>query len=333
MGAKCNLMLPWFVNGTCPLYLAPMARYTDRAFRQLCKEQGADVMLTEFVMADSLLVGGEAAWRSIDFTEGQRPMGVQIFGSRAEHMAEAARRIEARVCPDFIDINCGCPADRVTDQAAGSSLLREPRRLAEITAAVVKAVPSMPVTVKIRIGWDAQSIKALEIGRMVEAAGAQALAVHGRTKDQGYSGKADWTVINEVAAALTIPVIGNGDVASCQQVAHLMRESPVRGLMIGRAAMGYPWLFREIKHYLRHGQVPPPPTPAERWATIMRFAELLLSTQFRHKEPSDIRWMRAKLKALTKDMTGSKKLRSALDQIVSMEELSAFVAEQLHDAG
>lgn len=317
-------MLPWFSEGNYPLYLAPMARYTDRAFRQLCKDQGADVMVTEFVMADSLLVGGEQAWRNLDFTDAQRPMGVQIFGSRPDNMAEAARLIEARLAPDFIDINCGCPADRVTDQAAGSSLLRNPEHLATIVNAVAKAVVT-PVTVKIRIGWDADSIRAQEIGLLVEASGAQALAVHGRTKVQGYSGRADWDVINAVAAQLSIPVIGNGDVCNCQDVVRLMHISPVRGLMIGRAAMGYPWLFREIKHYITTGKIPPPPDEPERWSTLLRFAELLLATQYKHKDPDDIRWMRAKLKALTKDMTGAKRFRSQIDQLTSMDELKAFV--------
>ncbi len=323
-------MLPWFQNGAYPLYLAPMARFTDRAFRQLCKEQGADVMVTEFVMADGLL-SGEHAWRTLDFTEEQRPMGVQIFGSNREKMAEAARRVEQRLRPDFIDINCGCPADKVTDQLAGSSLLRDPQRLADITGAVVRAVPETPVTVKIRIGWDADSIVATDVGQAVQAAGAQALAIHGRTKEQGYSGQADWAVIDSVAAQLDIPVIGNGDVSGVRDVVRLRRESPVRGLMIGRAALGYPWLFSEIKHYLATGEIPTKPTPEVRWATILRFAELLLTTQYAHKTPDDIRWMRAKLKALTKDMTGSRKVRAALDTIVSMDDLKALAVAQIEN--
>lgn len=321
-------MLPWFANGAYPLYLAPMARFTDVAFRQLCKEQGADVMVTEFVMADSLISGGKESWRSVDFTDEQRPMGVQIFGSSPERMAEAAKRIEERMRPDFIDINCGCPADKVTDQAAGSSLLREPDKLGGITQAVVKAVPNTPVTVKIRIGWDEDSVVAPEVGRMVESMGAQALAIHGRTKMQRYSGKADWKVIDAVAAELSIPVIGNGDVSSCADVVRIRKESPVSGLMIGRAAMGYPWLFKEIKHYLATGKIPEPPSIAERWATILRFAELLLATQFKHKDPNDIRWMRAKLKALTKEMPGSRKVRAKIDTIVSLDELKEFVARK-----
>lgn len=259
-------------------------------------------------------------------------MGVQVFGSSPEKMAEAARRIEARVRPDFIDINCGCPADRVTDQLAGSSLLREPVRLAGIVEAVVKAVPETPVTVKIRLGWDDESIVALEVGRLVEQAGAQALAIHGRTKAQGYSGRANWAVINEVAAVLGIPVIGNGDIATCAEVARLRAESPVAGLMIGRAAMGYPWLFREIKHYLATGEIPPAPDERERWSTIMRFARLLLDTQFKHRDGSDIRWMRAKLKALTKDLVGGRKLRAKLDRVVSMADLEQLCAESSGEA-
>ncbi|MEM9226405.1 MAG: tRNA dihydrouridine synthase DusB [Verrucomicrobiota bacterium] len=313
--------LPWFTEGKFPLYLAPMARYTDFGFRQLCKEQGADVMVTEFVQADGLIRGGAHAWRAVDFSEEQRPMGVQIFGSTPATMAEAARRIRDRHRPDFIDINYGCPAHRVTDQNAGSSLLRNPCQLGAVAEAVVKAVPELPVTAKIRIGWDEKSIVALEVGNILQGVGIRALAVHGRTKSQGYSGQADWDVIDAVARALDIPVVGNGDVSDWQFVDRVRRESAVSGLMIGRAALGYPWIFKEIKQTLATGQAPEPPSVEERWATVFRFLDLLLQGPYKDKPADDISWMRAKVKALTKGMAGSAKLRPQIDRVNSIDEL------------
>ncbi len=331
--ARAPLKLPWFKDNAFPLYLAPMARYTDTVYRQLCKRHGADVMVTEFVMADSLLYGGADAWRTVDFTDGQRPMGVQIFGSSAERMAKAARLIEERMRPDFIDINCGCPADRVTDQNAGSSLLRDPAQLARIAETVIQAIPATPVTVKIRLGWDAQSIVALEVGRRLQDVGIQALTVHGRTKEQGYSGEACWQSINEVAAALEIPVVGNGDIRCCEDVKRIRETSPVAGVMIGRGALGYPWIFGEIKHYLRHGTIPPPPPASIRWQTMLDYARLLLEGPFQHKSPDDIRWMRPRLKALTKDMKGGKKLRLAIDTLSSLSGLETLAREQIEISG
>lgn len=319
--------LTWFDGGAFPLYLAPMARYTDYGFRQLCKEQGADVMVTEFVQADGLLRGGPQAWRAVDFSEEQRPMGVQIFGSTPATMAEAAQKIRDRHRPDFIDLNYGCPAHRVIDQDAGSSLLRNLDKLGAVAESVVKAVPGMPVTAKIRIGWDDKSIVALEVGRILQGVGIRALAVHGRTKEQGYSGLADWDVIETVARGLDIPVVGNGDVRDWRFVDRVRRKSAVSGLMIGRAALGYPWIFKEIKETLATGQSPASPTVEERWATVFRFLDLLLTGPYKDKPADDIAWMRAKVKALTKGMAGSAKLRPLIDRVKSLEELRAVAGE------
>ncbi|MGE9296128.1 MAG: tRNA dihydrouridine synthase [Puniceicoccales bacterium] len=317
-------------NRALPLFLAPMARFTDSAFRQLCKEQGADVMTTEFVMAESLL-RSEKSWRNVDFTEEQRPMGVQIFGSLPDRMAKAARAVADRVRPDFIDINCGCPASRVTDINAGSSLLKDPPLLASIVRACVEAVPEIPVTVKIRAGWDHEQIVALEVGERVQEAGAVLLAIHGRTKEQGYKGDADWDLINEVAAALEIPVVGNGGIQTCADVAALRENSPVSGVMIGRAALGYPWLFAEIKHFMATGEIPPPPTPEVRWQTIFRFVELLYAGPYADKARDDVGWLRAKVKALTKDMPRGRKLRPILDGIQHVDDLQHVAARHLEE--
>lgn len=326
------LMLPWFENNAFPLYLAPMARYTDVVYRQLCKEQGADVMVTEFVRADSLIHGGPEAWRAIDFTEEQRPMGVQIFGSTVEAMAEAARRIVDRVSPDFIDLNFGCPANCVTDKLAGSSLLRDPKLLAEIAGGVVKAVPSVAVTGKIRIGWDDQSIVAHEVGQRLQDVGVQALAIHGRTKMQAYRGDANWDIINEVAEVLSIPVIGNGNVKTVERVKEIRESSPVSGLMIGRGALGYPWIFKEIKHYLATGRMPPPPTVQERWETILSYTRLLLKAPFRSHDPNNIRWMHSKIKALTKEMPGCRRLRVEFESVTTLDDLERLAERHLSEA-
>ena len=314
-------MLPWFQNGQFPLYLAPMARFTDIVFREFCKEQGVDVMVTEFVQADALTREDPKLWETVDFTEAQRPMGVQIFGSNPESMANAARMLTDRLRPDFIDINFGCPADRVICMDAGSSMLRNPERLGQVTSAVVKAVPQTPVTVKIRTGWDDDNIVAKEVGRITESEGAQALAIHGRTKEQGYRGDANWPIIAEVANELTIPVIGNGNITCAADVIRIREQTNCAGLMIGRAALGYPWIFRDIKHYLKYGEVPEPPSIAERWETIIEYTRRIMARPFREKKHGDLRWMRPKLIALTKGMEGSRKIRSSLGQVNQIDDL------------
>ena len=322
-------MLPWFDNGKFPLYLAPMARFTDIVFRQFCKEQGADVMVTEFVQADAIIRGDERLWETVDFTEQQRPMGIQIFGSNPSSMGEAARMLVDRMQPNFIDINFGCPAERVICMDAGSSMLRNLPKLAKVTSTVINAVPETPVTVKIRTGWDDDSIVAKEVGHIAESEGAQALAIHGRTKVQGYRGEANWPIIAEVAEELTIPVIGNGNIRSAQDVIQIRKQTKCAGLMIGRAAIGYPWIFRDIKQYLAHGKVPQPPDIAERWKTIIDYTRGIMSRPFREQNHSDLRWMRPKFIALTKGMPGSRKVRTGLGTVVQIEDLERVAAEHI----
>ena len=322
-------MLPWLNQNTFPLYLAPMARVTDVVFRQFCKDQGADVMVTEFAQADALNREDPKLWETVDFTKEQRPMGVQIFGSNPASMADAARLLVDRLQPDFIDLNFGCPAERVICMDAGSSMLRNPSRLGAVTKAVVQAIPETPVTVKIRTGWDDQSLVAHEVGHIVESEGAQALTIHGRTKVQGYSGEANWELIAEVAEALTIPVIGNGNIRSAQDVIRVREHTQCAGLMIGRAALGYPWIFRDIKHYLKQGTVPNPPTIAERWETILDYTRKIMNRPFREQRHKDIRWMRPKIIGLTKEMPNSRKIRGALGKVVSIEDLERVANEHI----
>lgn len=318
--------LPFLQGPGLPLYLAPMAGFTDCAFRQLCKEYGADVMVTEFVRAEKFLdARGEAdAFNTIDFTPAQRPMGVQIFGGDPAKMAEAADVITDRLQPDFLDINYGCPAPKVVHNCAGSSLLREPALLQEIASATVRRVGDrLPVTAKIRIGWDEHCVNAMEIGQRLVEAGIEALAIHGRTKEQGYRGEADWETIFTVAQTLPIPVIGNGSIRDASDVRRIRQGGCVRGLMIGRAALGNPFLFREIKHALRTGESLPPPTMEERWQVLLRYGSDLL--RHRNRDPWDsINWMRPRLKAFAKNVPGSKALRRQLEQVTTLDELQAI---------
>ncbi len=314
-------MLNWISETKFPLYLAPMARFTDTVFRQMCKEQGADVMVTEFVQADAIIRGDDRLWETVDFTEAQRPMGVQIFGSNPDSMAKAAKLIYEKIRPDFIDINFGCPADRVICMDAGSSVLRNPKKLSLITQKVVAAVTEIPVTVKIRIGWDETSINALEIGKLVESVGAKALTIHGRTKVQGYRGDANWEVISEVADSIKIPVIGNGSITSASEVIQIKNHTNCAGIMIGRAALGYPWIFRDIKYSLKHGKLPNPPSIKERWKTIIEFTENIMARDYQKQRHKDIKWMRPKIIALTKEMRGSRKIRTELGKVAQIEDL------------
>src|SRR6202030_1165223 len=240
-----NRRLPWFSG--FPLYLAPMAGVSDKIFRQLCKEHGADVLITEFVSAEGIFLRNERTRKYLDFDEIERPIGVQLFGANAEHMAEAARQVVDSVRPDFVDLNFGCPVNKVVCKNGGSALLKDCPTLANVAASVARAIAPLPTTAKIRIGWDSDSVNAVRVAKVLEECGIRALTVHGRTRAQGYSGAADWNVIGEVAAAVSIPVIGNGDLGSGGDVAERKNETGIAGAMIGRAAMSTPWIFRETK--------------------------------------------------------------------------------------
>ena len=239
-------MLPWFQNDQFPLYLAPMAGVTDLVFRRICKELGADVMVTEFVSAEGIMQADERTRIYPEFDDEQRPVGVQLFGADGPRMAEAAKKIIDWKQPDFIDINFGCPVKKVVSKNGGSSLLRDCPLLTEVASSIAKGVgDQVPVTAKIRIGWDQNLINAPEVCRILEDCGMQAIAVHGRTRAQGYSGEADWDVIDACSRAVSIPVIGNGDIQSGMDVERRRKSTGVSGVMIGRAAMQYPWIFRD----------------------------------------------------------------------------------------
>ncbi len=321
-------MLPWLHNESFPLYLAPMAGVTDVVFRALCKELGADVMVTEFVSAEGILQRDDRTRHYTEFDDVQHPIGVQLFGADGERMGEAARKIIDWKQPDFIDINFGCPVNKVVSKNGGSSLLKNCPLLADVARGVVQSVP-IPVTAKMRIGWDAQTINAVEVAKLLEDCGVQAITVHGRTRAQGYSGLADWEVIAQVADAVKIPVIGNGDISSGTDVEVRRAQTNVRGIMIGRAAMANPWVFQEAKHYLKTGTHATPATIEQRFGLMRRHCELAISRSTRGSEFEVIRSMRSRLMSYTRCIPGGKYLRGKFSHIASLMELDDILADYL----
>ena len=323
---RVHSALPWF-HQQFPLFLAPMAGVSDKIFRQLCKEHGADVLTTEFVSAEGIFRRNQRTRAYLDFDEVERPIGVQLFGADAGHMAEAARQVVDWVGPDFIDLNFGCPVNKVVAKNGGSALLRDCPTLTSLAGAVVQAVSPLPVTAKIRIGWDSDSVNAVPVAKILADQGIVAITVHGRTRAQGYSGLADWDVIGEVAAAVPVPVIGNGDIGSPADVARRRAETAVAGVMIGRAAMSAPWIFAQTKCYLATGQILPPPPFRDRWNLIVRHCQLAVKEW--HDEGAAMRSMRSRLMAYCKGFPGSKLLREKFQHISRLSELEEISAEHL----
>jgi tRNA-dihydrouridine synthase B len=318
-------MLPWFQD-RFPLYLAPMAGVTDSLFRSYCKEFGADVVVTEFVAAEGIFRKNARTLEYLDFHEQERPLGVQLFGADPERLGEAARMVLDWKRPDFIDLNFGCPVNKVVCKNGGSALLRDCPLLEKVASAVVRAVAPHPVTAKIRIGWDQNSINAVSTARILEACGVRAVAVHGRTKEQGYSGMADWEVISQVTAAVRIPVVGNGDICSPEDVIE-RRKTGVAGVMLGRAAMSAPWVFRRIREYLRTGLVPPEPCLMERWAHIARHCRDMVARI--GKESLAMQFLRSRLMAYSRGFPEAKMLRQKFSGIESLMELEELIAAHL----
>ncbi len=304
-----------------------MAGVTETVFRTICKDFGADVVVTEFVSAEGIFRRNARTLEYLEFSEDERPLGVQLFGADPDHLGEAARMVLDWKRPDFIDLNFGCPVNKVVSKQGGSALLRDCPLLERVTAAVVRAVAPHPVTVKIRTGWDAESVNAPTIARRLEDAGVRAIAVHGRTKAQGYSGEADWDVIGEVVQAVRIPVIGNGDLTTASIVEKRRRETGIAGAMIGRAAMSAPWVFRGIKHLATTGVELPDPPLAEQWQVIRRHCARF-STR-RGGEIHAMHAMRSRLMAYSRSMPGAKQLRQCFQQISTLAELDEMAARHL----
>lgn len=250
--------------GEFPLLLAPMEDVSDPPFRYVCKQNGADMMYTEFISSEGLIRDAAKSRAKLDIFEYERPIGIQIFGSDIDHMREATE-IATLAKPDLMDINYGCPVKQVACRGAGASLLQDIDKMVAMTSAVVKAT-HLPVTVKTRLGWDDNTKNVYEVAERLQDVGIKALTIHGRTRAQMYKGEADWRLIREIRKnpRIQIPIFGNGDIDSPQKAAQWRMEYEVDGMMIGRAAIGYPWIFREIKHYFATGEQLAPPTIAER---------------------------------------------------------------------
>ena len=314
--------------GDFPLLLAPMEDVSDPPFRAVCKEGGVDLMYTEFISSEGLIRNAQQSVMKLDIFESERPVGIQIFGSDIESM-KAATRIAERVNPDLIDINYGCPVKKVAYKGAGAGILRDIPKMVKMTREIVKST-TLPVTVKTRLGWDEKTQYIVEVAERLQDVGIQALTIHGRTRVQMYKGSADWTLIGEIKnnPRMTIPVFGNGDVDTPQKAQRMRQEYGVDGVMIGRAAIGYPWIFREVKHYFSTGQLLDPPSIRERLSVLRKHLELSIDWKGpRH----GVLEMRRHYKNYLKGIPNVKTYREKLVTLKSYEEIVDVINDiQMH---
>lgn len=302
------------------LILAPMAGVTDLPFRLLCSEQGAGMTGMEMVSAKAILYGNKNTEGLLAIHPQEGPVSLQLFGSDPKIISEMAARIEERPFA-VLDLNMGCPVPKIVNNGEGSALMREPKLAGEIIAATVKAV-KQPVTVKIRKGFDEAHVNAVEIAKIAEDAGAAAIAVHGRTREQFYSGRADWEIIAKVKEAVSIPVIGNGDVTDGESARRMLSETGCDGVMIGRGARGNPWLFGEIAAFLEDGRILPAPSREEKKKMILRHAALQLEIK---GEYTGVREMRKHLSWYTAGMPNSARLRGQVNLAERFEQIEGLV--------
>lgn len=298
------------------IILAPMAGVTDLPFRLLCREQGAGLLCMEMVSAKAIMYNNKNTEALLEIHPEELPVSLQLFGSDPDIISEMAKRIEERPFA-ILDINMGCPVPKVVNNGEGSALMKNPALVEAIVSKTVKAI-SKPVTVKIRKGFDDEHINAVEIAKAAESAGAAAVAVHGRTREQFYAGNADWEIIAQVKQAVKIPVIGNGDVTDGAGARHLMEETGCDGVMIGRAARGNPWIFREVRDYLAEGKLAERPTSAEVKEMVLRHAALQLECK---GEYVGIREMRKHVSWYTAGYPNSAKIRGRVNEMESFEDL------------
>ncbi len=303
-----------------PLYLAPQAGVSESPFRRLCRRYGADVVVSEFVSAEGICQGNQRTLDYLRFEEDERPFGVQIFGGEPERMAEAARFVHDTFGPDFIDINFGCPVKKVVKRNGGSGCLRDLGLVESITRAVVAAVP-VPVTVKIRSGFNEATRDPAGIGRVCEEAGAQAITLHPRTRAEMYSGEARWEEIAELKGAVTIPVIGNGDIRTGEDALRMKEETGCDGIMIARGSHGGPWIFRQARAALDGLPVPPDPTVEERFRICIEHAENAIAWA-KGSERAIIDF-RKHLGWYTKGLPAGRELRQELFQVETLEDIRA----------
>ena len=319
--------------GERPLLLAPMEDITDLSFRLLCREQGADMVYTEFIPSDGLIRDAAKALAKLRTAEEETPVGIQIYGHIPESMVEAARMADhaAEIAgghgADIIDINFGCPVTKIAGRGAGSGMMRYPDKMVAITKAVVEAV-GKPVTVKTRLGWDDNSKIIVELAERLQDVGIQALTIHGRTRCQMYKGAADWTLIGEVRnnPRMHIPIIGNGDITDGPSALQAFGKYGVDGIMIGRGSFGHPWIFREIKYYLEHGEPMPEPSVSEKVAIARK--HLRLSLEYKG-EPRGIYEMRRHLSCYFKGLPDFKDLRMKMVTTLDPAELERIFEEIL----
>lgn len=303
------------------VFLAPMAGVTDLPFRLIAREYGADLVVTEMISAQALLYENRKTMDMLAIEQAERPVAVQLFGRDPQVMAEAARLVYEKAKPEMIDLNFGCPTPKIVKNGDGAALLKNPKLLAEIAAAVARAVP-IPVTAKIRLGWGGESINCVEVAQRVEEAGVHWLTVHARTREQFYSGTADWGWLAKVKQAVGIPVVGNGDVFSPEDAERLLKETNCDHIAVARGVRGNPWLFQQIKSWLEKGTKLPDPTVEERVALALR--HLRLKVEYAG-ESRAVREMRPHLMWYLKGVPGSAQLRQRINTAGSLAEMERIL--------
>jgi tRNA-dihydrouridine synthase B len=310
--------------GEYPLFLAPMEDITDPSFRMVCKENGADFMYTEFISSDGLIRDGAKSIRKLDIYDFERPIGIQLYGHLTDAMVEAAL-IAEEANPELIDINFGCPVKKIANRGAGAGMLRNIPLMIEMTQAIVKAV-KLPVTVKTRLGWDDESKNIVDVAERLQDTGIRALTIHGRTRAQFYKGVADWTLIGEVKnnQRMKIPIIGNGDIDGPLKAKEMFSSYGVDGIMIGRATVGRPWIFRDIRHYLNTGELLPEPSVNEK--ADLALLHLQKSLEFKEGKRA-IYEMRRHLSNYFKGLPHFKETRLRLLTAVEVDDLKIIINE------
>ncbi|MGL6173483.1 MAG: tRNA dihydrouridine synthase DusB [Cellulosilyticaceae bacterium] len=302
--------------------LAPMAGVTDLPFRLICKEYGCGMLYTEMVSAKGLLYDSDRTKELLYVDPKEHPVGAQLFGSDPQIVSDMAKKV-AQSEVDFIDINMGCPAPKITRNGEGSALLKNPELIGDIVYQTAKALDK-PLTIKIRKGFDEDTVNAVEVAKIIEQAGASLITLHGRTREQFYSGKADWDIIRQVKEAVSIPVIGNGDITKPEEAKRMMEVTGCDAVMIGRGAQGNPWIFERTVHYLETGELLPEPTFEERVKVILKHADMLMAYKGEH---IGIREMRSHLTSYIKGIHGATEFRKKLTTVTSLDDIKYLLEE------
>ena len=313
--------MSWYIGNVeikNKIVLAPMAGISNTSYRKIIKEMGAGLIYAEMVSDKAITFGNAKTMDLLKMDESERPIAQQIFGADVDSFVTAAKKIVEEQHPDILDINMGCPVPKVAiSSQAGSALLKDPNKIYEIVKAVVDAV-DIPVTVKMRLGWDNNSINCIEVGKLVEKAGAKAIALHARTRSQGYSGKADWSYIKKLKEAVNIPVIGNGDVLTCYDAKRMLDETGCDAVMIGRGVLGNPWLIRDCVNYLENGEEPIEVTPKEKIEMLKRHFDMLVQDK---NEKSAVLEIRSHALWYIKGLPGSASIKNQICSTKNKDEM------------